>query len=139
MYYFLSDLGPDLVCFRSEKRMPALKDADGNIFIDRDPDTFAVILTFLRTGVLDNELPCSMERLKVEADYFGIKGMTKIIARPGKKNANEPEIVCPSAECYVKAAECYEKLEKSAVVAVRHCLYKAAEEYKDMAGALRRK
>ena len=32
---------------------PAQKDADGNIFIDRDPDSFAVILTFLRTGMLD--------------------------------------------------------------------------------------
>ena len=48
---------------------------DNRIFIDRDPDTFAQILSFLRVGAhqwvkpLD---PWMLERLKVEFEFFGL-------------------------------------------------------------------
>ena len=64
--------------FRSD-RPPAKMDADGNMFIDRDPDRFAIMLDFLRTGILPEELQCPLELLRAEADYFGIEGLLKII------------------------------------------------------------
>ena len=134
-----------IFCFRSEKRVPAQKDAEGNIFIDRDPDTFAVILTFLRTGILDKELPCSIERLKVEADYFGIKGMSKSIG--AGKGADEFKLA--SAEYEVRAAELWEKVNIRSAEAgldprvhmdkVYWSLKRAAEDYMDKAADLRRK
>ena len=51
-----------------------------------------------------------MERLKVEADYFGIEGMTKIIGG-GKKKVDEPKVL--SAEYDVRAAELYKKADDS--------------------------
>ena len=66
--------------FRSE-RPPAKMDADGNVFIDRNPDRFAIILDFLQTGILPRELQCSLELLRVDAEYFGIEGLLKIIGQ----------------------------------------------------------
>ena len=121
---------------------PAQKDADGNIFIDRDPDSFAVILTFLRTGILVKELPCSVERLEVEADYFGIEGITMIIGA-GKKKANEP--IVRYAEYEVRAAELRMKVHESMVtgddahsVKARMAMLRAAEDYENKAADLRR-
>ena len=125
--------------------MPAQKDAEGNIFIDRDPDTFAVILTFLRTGILDKELPCSIERLKVEADYFGIKGMSKNIG--AGKGADEFKLA--SAEYEVRAAELWEKAKircaevgldpRADINNMYYSLCRAAKDYMDKAADLRRK
>merc|ERR1712066_419576 len=66
--------------FRSE-RPPTKMDADGNMFIDQNPDRFEIILDYLRTGILPEELQCPLELLKADADYFGIEGLLKIIGQ----------------------------------------------------------
>ncbi len=53
---------------------PAMRDSTGAYFIDRDPDTFAVLLNYLRTGRVPVALSCSptKEQLRDEALYFGL-------------------------------------------------------------------
>eukprot|EP01006_Ploeotia_vitrea_P002387 TRINITY_DN107368_c0_g1_i1.p1 TRINITY_DN107368_c0_g1~~TRINITY_DN107368_c0_g1_i1.p1 ORF type:complete len:300 (+),score=76.55 TRINITY_DN107368_c0_g1_i1:86-985(+) len=45
-------------------------DRDGRLFVDRNPDTFAVILEYLRTGVVFRPPNVSQQQLDVEMDYF---------------------------------------------------------------------
>ena len=61
-------------------RTPAMRDANGAFFIDRDPKAFAAILSYLRTGELFQSYPdATMEEVLCEAEYFGLQGLvTKI-------------------------------------------------------------
>ena len=60
--------------------LPHERDASGNIFLDRNPKTFSVIIEFLRTGKLFHEgVDCTLEQLEVEADYFGLVGLVAMI------------------------------------------------------------
>ena len=60
--------------------LPPARDSHGNVFIDRDPKTFGVILDFLRCGHLyDEGSDRTMEQLEMEADYFGLEGLLNII------------------------------------------------------------
>ena len=61
------------------ERPPARKDGQGNYFIDRDPEPFKVVLSFLRTARLTNPCGCTLEQLECEADYFGLEELLKII------------------------------------------------------------
>jgi hypothetical protein len=61
---------------------PAIKDANGAYFIDRDPKVFAVILGFLRTGkVFLDFAGVSSEQAEVEADYFGLDGLLELLRK----------------------------------------------------------
>ena len=64
-----------------DTELPHDRDSDGNIFIDRNPKAFEIILEFLRTGELFEErMECTWRQLAVEADYFGLVGLrTKIL------------------------------------------------------------
>jgi len=73
----LIDLGPWFEAILSDKFKPSL-DADGNIFIDRDPTYFGVILNLGRTNfnteLIDHIMKTKVDRIKfmVELDYFNI-------------------------------------------------------------------
>ena len=61
---------------KSGGQQPAVRDAKGNYFIDRDGVLFRYTLDYLRTGKVtlpDNFGEC--ERLRQEADYFQMAGM----------------------------------------------------------------
>jgi hypothetical protein len=61
---------------RSGQQQPAVRDAKGNYFIDRDGVLFRYTLDYLRTGKVtlpDNFGEC--ERLRQEADYFQMAGL----------------------------------------------------------------
>ncbi len=57
----------------------AKKDEEGAYFIDRSPDTFAVILEFLRTRKVYRWPGIDTERIKDEALYFGIESLLAMI------------------------------------------------------------
>ena len=71
--------------------VPTEKDPSGNIFIDRDPQAFSVILKFLRTDhlIMENSA-CSMKELEVEADYFMLDRLLQVI-RPDAAGMRDKE------------------------------------------------
>merc|ERR1712039_682477 len=89
-------------------RPHAMKYAQGNVFIDRDPEPFRIILSFLRRARLPEVIVgCSLEEVEWEADYYGLKELLKIIGErkkaKGKKEVERPKM--SSLECDEKAAE----------------------------------
>lgn len=52
------------------RRVPSLKDAQGNFFIDRNPRCFECILEYLRTGHLEAAPGVTIEALAREFDFF---------------------------------------------------------------------
>jgi BTB/POZ domain-containing protein KCTD3 len=57
-------------------RISSLKDETGAIFIDRDPDIFALILNYMRTKEIDFK-PDQLRSLRHEAEYYNISPLTK--------------------------------------------------------------
>jgi len=57
-------------------RIPSQKDEKGNIFVDRDPKLFAVILNFLRTKELQLR-NVDLSALRHEAEYYGITPLVR--------------------------------------------------------------
>ncbi|KAL9645042.1 hypothetical protein ABK040_004534 [Willaertia magna] len=60
---------------------------DGAYFIDRNPKLFTIIMDFLRNdGLSETELRVltnvQKEKLLIEADYFGLDELTKILSPP---------------------------------------------------------
>ena len=67
------------------ERPPARKDKQGNFFIDGEPEPFKMILFFLRRGKLTEDIiGCTLEQLEVEADFYGLKELLKIIGERKK-------------------------------------------------------
>ena len=63
------------------------KDSRGRYFIDRDGQLFRFILDYLRNNGLT--LPKNFqetERLLVEADYFRLKGLCKVLKKPSSRD-----------------------------------------------------
>ena len=50
---------------------------DGAYFLDRDPDTFAVVLSYLRSGdiFVDTDSKIILKKLQHEAEYFQLAGL----------------------------------------------------------------
>lgn len=57
-------------------RISSLRDEKGAIFIDRDPNVFAVILNYLRTREI-NLKDVDLKLLRHEAEYYGIAPLVK--------------------------------------------------------------
>ncbi|XP_037909569.1 BTB/POZ domain-containing protein KCTD3 isoform X2 [Hermetia illucens] len=57
-------------------RISSLRDENGAIFIDRDPDYFAIILNYLRTKDIDIS-KCDVRALRHEAEYYSISPLIK--------------------------------------------------------------
>ena len=67
------------------KRPPARKDKEGNFFIDGEPEPFKMILFFLRRGKLTEDIiGCTLQQLEVEADFYGLEELLKIIGERKK-------------------------------------------------------
>lgn len=61
-------------------RITSSKDEDGAIFIDRDPEMFAIILNYLRTQQLFNVTDYNVDMLRHEAEYYGITPLCRQLA-----------------------------------------------------------
>ncbi len=61
-----------LALFRSECGVS--RDGAGNIFVDREPELFAILLRFLRTGrlIIDGNGPWKLDDVVVEAEFYQI-------------------------------------------------------------------
>ena len=60
--------------------LPHERDSSGNIFLDRNPKAFEIILEFLRTGKIFHQgVDCTLEQLEVEADFYGLVGLLEMI------------------------------------------------------------
>ncbi|KAH7646127.1 hypothetical protein HUG17_1665 [Dermatophagoides farinae] len=57
--------------------IPTSRDDSGAIFIDRDPDLFAIILNYLRTNKLHNVNEHNFDSLMDEAKFFSITPLVK--------------------------------------------------------------
>jgi len=79
---------------------PPTQDADGNYYLDRNPDIFLYLLKYLRSSCRllpnapkdDDEL----DAIEAEADYFGLAGLVAICRDKKKK-----KLTCPVYECKV--------------------------------------
>ncbi|EDQ87866.1 uncharacterized protein MONBRDRAFT_33122 [Monosiga brevicollis MX1] len=69
-------------------RLPSTRDATGAYFIDRDPEPFAAILSYLRTGSLRTTVINNVSALREEALFFGLTGMAAAL------NVLEPPRQC---------------------------------------------
>ena len=88
------------------ERPPAVTDKEGNFFIDRDPKPFEVILSFLRSARLrENLLSCTLEEVEWEADYYGLKELLKIVEQ---RKDEGPKMTL--LECEEKAVEMRKKI-----------------------------
>lgn len=64
--------------FISRPGIQSLRDENGAIFIDRDPDLFSKILNYLRTKDIDIVNQCSdLKMLRHESEYYNIHPLTK--------------------------------------------------------------
>eukprot|EP00011_Vannellida_sp_DIVA3-517-6-12_P003428 CAMPEP_0114618334 /NCGR_PEP_ID=MMETSP0168-20121206/7650_1 /TAXON_ID=95228 ORGANISM="Vannella sp., Strain DIVA3 517/6/12" /NCGR_SAMPLE_ID=MMETSP0168 /ASSEMBLY_ACC=CAM_ASM_000044 /LENGTH=264 /DNA_ID=CAMNT_0001829479 /DNA_START=122 /DNA_END=913 /DNA_ORIENTATION=- len=72
-------------------RLNSMRDESGAFFIDRNSDAFAVVLDYLRTGILSFEHPTvSRQQLYVELDFYQI-------AREGLQSHASQEFLARSA------------------------------------------
>ncbi|XP_002733127.3 BTB/POZ domain-containing protein KCTD6-like [Saccoglossus kowalevskii] len=71
-------------------RMPSLKDAQGNYFIDRNGDMFKYILEFLRNGsiILPEDFK-EFTALSVEVDFYQVAELTECLAEMMVKHSDE--------------------------------------------------
>ena len=77
---------------QKSERPPARKDNQGNFFIDAEPEPFKMILRFLRRGVLTEDLGgCTLEQLELEADYYGLEDLLKLIRMRKDEDDARPE------------------------------------------------
>ena len=63
---------------------------DGAVFLDRDPDTFRLVLNYLRNKELTEINRKQMKDLCIEAKYFGLEGLEQMTM---KKMKAEPHII----------------------------------------------
>ncbi|KXS21952.1 hypothetical protein M427DRAFT_27482 [Gonapodya prolifera JEL478] len=70
---YSADMGSEA----SHAMAPALKDRDGNWFIDRDPETFKEILGCLRTGVVPEMDGAIRNRVLVDSAFYGYTELEK--------------------------------------------------------------
>jgi len=65
--------------FSSDLGFSLQRDVNGNVFIDRDGETFRHVLNYLRSGFLPSLSTESREALAHEADYFQIEPLVEAL------------------------------------------------------------
>lgn len=72
---------PDSMLARmfSGHELSLTRDAQGNIFIDRDGTHFRYILNYLRSGHVPNLPPAVRKELLIEADFYQIRGLVNAL------------------------------------------------------------
>merc|ERR1712039_309163 len=138
---------------------PDMTDDKGYSFIDRDPKPFEVILSYLRSGVLPEDIVgCSLQQVELEADYYGLEELLRIIDERmnAKEKEEEERPKMSSTEYDEKALEMLEKAadlkRKKGQMQGKCCYYskcyeckvyekccKLATEYEKQAADLRRR
>ncbi|RWS17877.1 hypothetical protein B4U79_07457 [Dinothrombium tinctorium] len=73
----LNSIGDTFFTSLLSGRIPSFKDESGAIFIDRDPNLFAVILNYLRTRQLIVGDHSNIDAIKHEAEFYGISPLVK--------------------------------------------------------------
>ncbi|CAI7891256.1 unnamed protein product [Closterium sp. NIES-54] len=71
------------------RRMAEEEEDSPEIFIDRDPKTFGVLLNFLRSGVLKIPVGVTVDAVLGDADYLGLLDPVKAALLPPALDANE--------------------------------------------------
>ncbi|CAI5505717.1 unnamed protein product [Closterium sp. Naga37s-1] len=71
------------------RRMAEEEEDTPEIFIDRDPKTFGVLLNFLRSGVLNIPSGVTVDAVLSDADYLGLLDAVKSALLPPALDANE--------------------------------------------------
>ncbi|KAH7696143.1 hypothetical protein AAVH_36788 [Aphelenchoides avenae] len=74
--------------FETDGRMPDFSAESSTHFVDRDPDCFSTVLNYLRNGTLFADRNCNLEELRLEADFYGLDDLVRIIDET-KKAQNE--------------------------------------------------
>jgi len=72
--------------FSPDLGLSLCKDANGNVFIDRDGDTFRHVLNYLRSELIPSSLEVR-EALGHEADFFQIEPLMEALATQSKTNS----------------------------------------------------
>ncbi|KAJ3087514.1 BTB/POZ domain-containing protein kctd6 [Quaeritorhiza haematococci] len=76
------DQGDDSTTRNSSELKEKSRDT-GSIFLDRDPQTFEVVLRYLRTRklLLENNSPITLEMVEAEADFFQLSELKSLCGR----------------------------------------------------------
>ena len=86
------------------------------IFLDRDPEPFAILLTYMRTGLLElsKDNQSLARRVMVEAEFLGMQGfIDSVKAQPPPPPPSPPKIVqVVPAPPGTRVRICYEELEE---------------------------
>ena len=86
------------------------------IFLDRDPEPFAILLTYMRTGLLElsKDNQSLARRVMVEAEFLGMQGfIDSVKAQPPPPPPPPPKIVqVVPAPPGTRVRICYEELEE---------------------------
>lgn len=65
--------------FDPESRMEPGVEREGAYFLDRDPHTFGLVLTYLRSGLLLADKPIDLQAMLCEARYFSLLGLEELV------------------------------------------------------------
>ena len=86
------------------------------LFLDRDPEPFKILLTYMRTGLLElsKDDPSMARRVMVEAEFLGMQGFIDCVkAEPPPPPPQPPKIVqVVPAPPGTRVNICYEELEE---------------------------
>lgn len=73
----LTSIGETFFTSLLSGRISSMRDATGAIFVDRDPNLFAIILNYMRTRQLINVDTNNLDVLKHEAEFYGISPLVR--------------------------------------------------------------
>ena len=86
---------PAQTCAKDAPWAPPPPDADGHVFLDRNPEYFKYALDYLRANHIllprPPTEPAAMLAIKAEADSFGRQGLVQICDRIERERSSSPK------------------------------------------------